>query len=248
MTNNSKLYQPIIQDKEQQIIKTVEVVPKLELASLDNSKTSTSTMNAINEMLSNIAIVTTATGPGGANHRVEIQPDFNLITTYNSRKHPTKNLARNLSIEKINELILMARSSEQASVDQDSVTRNGFFLHQQGNNNSNFPDSGIGDDEDSSRVYNAFSRQVPASLYIKQVPVVVHHRRSEDLDIGNGGRLSNNSLIAKMTPLEKWGMSHYSNDDGIEGDNDGDDEDEEMSNRNSHVMDEEDDELGRILG
>lgn len=138
------------------------------------------------------------------------------------KKLTSMDLVRQSSKEKINDLLLFSTNNLQNSNKPDAnnkTNRKGFFLHQQP---TTFPDSGIGDED--QEMYNNIKPS-----YI-QVPVVVH-KWTEGPETPPKRRLSNLSLIAKMTPVNQWALN-----DAIEGGgNDGDDEQEE-------------DELGKILG
>lgn len=220
LVTNSQFYQPVLTTKRMDNSSLINVSNSSNLGSQ-----SVSTMNTINDILNNLNLNNTQneTGGGGGTR---------------------KELNRQSSKEKINELLLLSAVSANNAdpvVSNKNSFRKGFFLHQP---STNFPDSGIGDEEEWQPKANP--------SYIKQVPVVVHNWAEEKAPPKR--RLSNLSLMAKMAPVDKWGFY----DDGIEGDNDGEDEEDEDDrlpkkydfNNNSHanITREDDDELGRILG
>lgn len=188
------------------------------------SSQSVSNMNTINDLLSKMNL-----------NVVEAPPP--LLAPV--KKLTSKDLVRQSSKEKINDLLLFSTNNLQNSSQPDAnnkTNRKGFFLHQQP---TTFPDSGIGDEE--QEMSNAMYNTVKPS-YI-QVPVVVH-KWTEGPETPPKRRLSNLSLIAKMTPVNQWAID----DDGVEGGgNDGDDEQEEDEHTLKYAQD-DDDELGKILG
>lgn len=188
---------------------------------------SVSNMNTINDILSKMNL------NGGEQAAPPPPPPIQVSV---KKQHPP-DLVRQSSKEKINELLLF---SAKPDANKNNHFRKAFFLHQP----STFPDSGIGDEEQEGQTT---AHPKPNPSYIQQVPVVVHKWTEEPNSPPPKRRLSNLSLIAKMTPVNKWALY---DDDGVEGGgNDGDDEqDEDEDHISKKYGRQDDDELGKILG
>lgn len=144
------------------------------------------------------------------------------VATLNKRK----DLERQSSKEKINELLMFSTLNEnKPEANKNNNIHKGFFLHQP---TATFPDSGIGDEEQEAGKPN----------HIHQVPVVVHKWQEPPKR-----RLSNLSLIAKITPVNKWDL----HDDGVDGGDEHEEDEQSILKRYSQTNEDED-ELGRILG
>lgn len=180
------------------------------------------TMNTINDILNNLHL--------------------NGLEAGNVTKKP--GMERQTSKEKINELLLLSSSVNNAHQDvnkNNNSYRKGFFLHQP----STFPDSGIGDEE-------LEVQQLPQAIKVEarntqEVPVVVHKWNDDKANSPPKRRLSNLSLMAKITPLSKWDLY----DDGVDGGDENDEEEDDNEEKHlfsKPVKKDEDDELGRILG
>lgn len=226
LVSSSQFYQPLVENSNPVSTKLVGLEPKLDTSSVATPNTirlqgkSVSNMNAINDLLTNMSF---------ANRDDHI---------YGSRRKKIQ--YGHVHREKNNDILLFRGINGAQILDRAGKNNfpSGFFLHQP---MANFPDSGLGDDEDQPSV--TFNQSI-SPLFVKQVPIVVHNWNGGKVG-ENQKRLSNLSLITDM-PVAKWNSGLYSNDDGIEGDNDDDDDDESKNNYARTLND--DDELGRILG
>lgn len=178
---------------------------------------SVTTMNTINDILNNLNM----------NSHVDHGAPSPQVTMNKRRDLP-----RQSSKEQINELLL-ANGNKPAP--NKNTYRKGFFLHQP---SAPFPDSGIGDEEKEAQ-----SATKPNPSYIHEVPVVVHQWQ-EATKSPQKRRLSNLSLIAKVTPVSKWDLY----DDGVEGGDEHEEDEENLLKKYGDKSRDDDDELGKILG
>lgn len=217
LVTHSQFYQPVVATKA--IESNASLINGSTSSLLGGGSQSVSTMNTINDILNNLNL---------------------------SNESKNGQLTRQSSKEKINELLLFSTTNgvngnkpESTVMNNTNGFRKGFFLHQP---STNFPDSGIGDEEAELSVRPS---------HIKEVPVVVHQwPTKEEQKAPPKRRLSNLSLMAKMTPVDKWALYDV---EGNDGDDEHDDDDVQIRkkydfNNNAAAREVDDDELANILG